>query len=87
LDFEEFLNLCRDADNLLDSLKHNPRIQGRAPRNLKPAAIHYLAQKRRQKITLNHLYIIYGITQPRITEIKKLLKSLTLEDARNDIVL
>jgi len=76
LDFEEFLNLCRDADNLLASLKHNPRIQGRTPRNLKPAAIHYLAQKRGQKITLNQLHIIYGITQPRLAEIKKLIKSI-----------
>ncbi|MBA7629040.1 hypothetical protein ES703_36537 [subsurface metagenome] len=76
MDFEEFLNLCRDADKLLDSLKHEPRLQGRAPRNLKPAAIHYLAQKRGQNVTQNHLYIIYGIRQPRLIEIKKLLKRL-----------
>ena len=78
MDFEEFLNLCRDADKLLDSLKHDPpRLQGRAPRNLKPAAIHYLAQKRGQNVTMHHLYTIYGIRQARLIEIKKLLKSLT----------
>ena len=75
--FEEFLDLCRDADKLLDSLKHNPRLQGRAPRNLKPAAIHLLAQKNGQHVTLNHLYIIYGIGQARLIEIKKLLKRLS----------
>jgi len=73
MDFEEFLKLCKDANKLLDSLK--PRLQGRARRHLKPAAIHYLARKRGQKITLNHLYIIYGIRQPKIIEIKKLLKA------------
>jgi len=77
VDFKEFLSLCRDADKLLESLKHKPRLQGRAPRNLKPAAIHYLAQKRGQKITLNHLYIIYGIRQPKLIEIKKLIKRLS----------
>ena len=76
MDFEEFLSLCRDADKLLDSLKHNPRIQGRAPRNLKPAAIHYLAQKRGQHVTMHHLYVIYGIGQARLIEIKKLIQGL-----------
>jgi len=50
--FEEFLQLCRDADGLLDSLKHDPRLQGRTRRNLKPAAIHYLARKKGYHITL-----------------------------------
>ena len=76
MDFEEFLNLCRDADKLLDSLKHKPRLRGRARRHLKPAAIHYLARKRGQNVTLNHLYIIFGIRQPKIIEIKKLLRGL-----------
>jgi len=77
MEFEEFLDLCRDADRLLDSLKHNPRLQGRTPRNLKPAAIHYLAQKRGQNVTMHHLYTIYGIRQPRLIEIKKLLNNLS----------
>ncbi len=73
--FDEFLNLCRDADELLRSLK--PRLQGRAPRNLKPAAIHFLATKNGQHVTMHHLYVIYGIRQPRLIEIKKLIKRLS----------
>lgn len=74
MDFEEFLNLCKDANKLLDSLKHKPRLQGRMRKNLKAAAIHYLAQKQGQKITQNQLYLIYDIYQPRLIAIKKLLK-------------
>jgi len=86
MDFEEFLDLCRDADKLLDSLKNEPRLQGRAPRNLrlqgraprnlKPAAIHLLARERGQHVTMPHLYVIYGIDQARLIEIKKLLQAL-----------
>ena len=76
MDFEEFLKLCKDANKLLDSLKHKIGLQGRMRRNLKPAAIHYLARKRGQKITQNQLYLIYGIHQPNLIEIKKLLKGL-----------
>jgi len=75
MEFEEFLDLCRDADRLLDSLK--PRLQGRAPRNLKPAAIHLLARKRGQNVTMHHLYTIYGIRQARLIEIKKLIQALS----------
>ena len=57
MDFKDFLQICRDADKLLDSLKHKPGIQGRMRRNLKPATIHYLAQKRGQKITLNNSFL------------------------------
>ena len=76
MDFEGFLKLCRDADILLASLKHNLKLKGRRRRYLKAAAIHYLARKRGQNVTFHHLYLIYTVDQGNVRENKKLLKSL-----------
>ena len=75
MDFKEFLQLCKDADQLITSLLKGPsRLQGRRPKNLKAAAIWYLARKRGLRVTFNHFYQIYGVYQPRLIEIHKIVE-------------
>jgi hypothetical protein len=72
--YNEFLQLCKDADNLIIKLlKSHSHLQGRRPKNLKAAAIWYLARKRQLYVTSNHLYQIYGIYQPMLIEIRKII--------------
>ena len=78
MNFETFIALCGDADKLLDSLNHNPRLQGKKPRTLKASALHYLARKRHLRLTLNHLFFIYGCMQGTIIRIEKIIRK-TLE--------
>jgi len=75
MDFEEFLKLCKDADQLITNLLKGPsKLQGRRPKNLKAAAVWYLAKRRGLNVTLNHLYQIYGVYQPRLIEIHKIIE-------------
>jgi len=74
VELEQFLTLCRDADDLLTSLKHNSKLQGKKPRNLRAAAIHYLARKRGIPVTLHQLYIIYGCIQRTLIQLEKIIK-------------
>lgn len=77
LTFREFVQLCKDADHLLDDLTPGaPQLQRKQPNNLKAAAIHYLARKRRLHITICNLYQIYGIPQPALNRIKHLIKEV-----------
>jgi uncharacterized protein YcgL (UPF0745 family) len=77
--FEDFLQICREADNLLAQIK-NPKAQGKKPINLKAALIHYLAEKKGINITLNHLYQIFGKPNYVITENKKIIKQILEEE-------
>ncbi len=73
----EFLSLCKEADDLIkDLLARSTRLQGRRPKTLKAAAVHYLARKKGLHITLNDIYHIYGCYQPRIIEVKKIIRDL-----------
>jgi hypothetical protein len=44
--FEDFLQICREADNLLAQIRKSPKAQGKKPINLKTALIHYLRRRR-----------------------------------------
>ncbi|GAJ02041.1 unnamed protein product, partial [marine sediment metagenome] len=73
--YEEFLQLCKDADNLIQDLLKGPsRLQGKRPSNLKSAAIWYLARQRKLNVTLNDLYHIYKSYQEALIEIHKIIK-------------
>jgi hypothetical protein len=73
--YNEFLQLCKDADNLiLKLLEAHSKLQGRRPKNLKAAAIWHLARQRQLYVTSNHLYQIYGIYQPMLIEIRKIIE-------------
>lgn len=82
MEFEQFLTLCRDADDLLTSLKHNAKLQGKKPRSLKATAVHYLARKRGIPVTLHHLYLIYGCIQRAIIRLEKIIKESEEERRR-----
>jgi len=88
--FQEFVELCRDADTLIRELKNKNLtglgLQGRKPINLKASAIHYLAKKRRLKVTLNDLYQIYGKQNPSIIHIKKAIRQADEENAKGTSV-
>lgn len=72
--FEEFLQLCKDADELiLKLLKARSKLQGRRPKTIKAAAIYHLARQKGLNITLNDLYHIYGVYQPRVIEVHKII--------------
>jgi hypothetical protein len=74
--FEDFLQICREADNLLAQVRKSPKAQGRKPINLKAALIHYLAEKKGINITLNHLYQIFGKPNYIIEENKRVIKQI-----------
>lgn len=75
--FDEFLQLCREAKNLIEDLKRKHlELQGKKPSKLKAAAIHILAKEKGLNLTWNRLYIIYGITYPLIHRNTKLLKKI-----------
>jgi len=77
--FEDFLQICREADDLLAQIRKSPKAQGRKPINLKTALIHYLAKKKGINITLNHLYQIFGKPNYIIEENKKITKQILEE--------
>jgi len=66
--FEDFLQICREADNLLAQIRKNPKAQTKKLINLKAALIHHLAKKKGINITLNHIYQIFGKPNYVITE-------------------
>jgi hypothetical protein len=74
MEFEQFLKLCIDANELLTSLKHSPKLQGKKPTSLKAAAVHYLARKRGIPVTLHDLYLIYGCMQQTIIPLERIIK-------------
>jgi len=78
--FEDFLQICREADNLLAQIRKNPKAQSKKPINLKAALIHYLADKKGINITLNHIYQIFGKPNYVITENKKIIKQILEEE-------
>jgi hypothetical protein len=53
--FEDFPQICREADNLLAQIRKNPKAQSKKLINLKAALIHHLAKKKGINITLNHI--------------------------------
>ena len=73
--FQEFLQLCKDADQLLTRILEEPsRLQGRHPMNLKAAAVWLLARQKGLHITMHHLYLIYGSQQQPLMKIHKLIE-------------
>jgi hypothetical protein len=74
--FEDFLQICREADDLLAQIRKFPEVQGRKPSNLKIALIHHLAEKKGLNITLHHLYLIFGKPNFSITEHKRIIKQI-----------
>ena len=78
--FEDFLQICREADNLLAQIRKNPKAQSKKPINLKAALIHHMAEKKGINITLNHLYQIFGKPNYVITENKKIIKQILEEE-------
>jgi hypothetical protein len=77
--FEDFLQICREADSLLVHVRKSPKAQGRKPSNLKIALIHYLAEKKGINITFHHLYLIFGKTNPFLIEQKRIIKQIMEE--------
>ena len=77
MDFKEFLKLCKDAIRKL--LVGPSKLQGKRPNTLKAAAVHYLARKKGLPITLNNLYLIYGVYQESIFIAKKIFRELDSE--------
>lgn len=77
--FEDFLQICREADDLLAQIRKSPKAQGRKPINLKTALIHYLAEKKGINITLNHLYLIFGKPNYIIADNKRIIKQILAE--------
>jgi hypothetical protein len=77
--FEDFLQICREADDLSARIRKSPKAQGRKPINLKAALIHYLAEKKGINITLNHLYQIFGKPNYIIEENKRVIKQILEE--------
>lgn len=76
MEFEEFVDLCADADTLIKVVKKKTwKLQGRRPSNVKAAAIHHLARQKGLPITLNKLYSVYGCMQKTIIEIEKIISS------------
>lgn len=74
--FEDFLGICREADDLLVQIRKFPEAQGRKPSNLKVALIHYLAGKMGINITFHHLYLIFGKPNASIVEHKRIIKQI-----------
>jgi hypothetical protein len=74
--FEDFLQICKEADKLLVKITKFPEAQGKKPSNLKVALIHYLAEKRGIKITLNNLHLIFGKPYFSIIKQKKIIKQI-----------
>jgi hypothetical protein len=77
--FEDFLIICREADDLLAQIRKNPKAQSKKPINLKVALIHYLAEKKGINITLSHLYQIFGKPNYIIEENKRVIKQILEE--------
>ena len=81
MDFEEFLNLCREADILISELlAKSPKLRGKRPKTLKASAVHYLARKKGLNVTLNNLYQIYGGYQETIFNAKKIIRDLDSDE-------
>jgi hypothetical protein len=78
--FEDFMQICKEADKLLAQITKFPEAQGKKPSNLKAALIHYLAWKKGINVTLHHLYLIYGKPNFSITKNEKIIKQI-LESA------
>ena len=75
LTFSEFVNLCKDADQLIsDLLKGSTELQRKHPINLKAAAVWYLARKRGLHVTAYHIFQIYGVYQPGLRSLRKLIE-------------
>jgi hypothetical protein len=74
--FEDFLQICGEADSLLAQIRKFPEVQGRRPSILKAALIHYLAVKKGINITLHHLYLIFGKPNFSITKSEKIIKQI-----------
>jgi len=74
--WEDFLEICKEADLLLQQLRKFPKAQGRKPNNIRTALIHYLAQKKGINITLHHLFLIYGRSQTSIIDNKKVIRAI-----------
>jgi hypothetical protein len=73
--FDDFIRLCRDADDLISEVNSkSSTFKHLKPTSKKAAAIHYLAIKRKLPIRLNDLYLIYGSTQQTIIGTKRLIK-------------
>ena len=73
--FDDFIRLCRDADDLISEVNSkSSTFKHLKPTSKKSAAIHYLAVKRKLPVRLNDLYIIYGSTQRTIIGTKRLIK-------------
>lgn len=74
--FEEFVELCAEADDLIKVVKRQTRaLQGRSPTSVKAAAVHYLARQKGLPVTLQKLYLVYGCVQKTIIEIEKIISS------------
>jgi hypothetical protein len=72
--YKEFLQLCKDADELIRELPKGPsKLQSKHRNTIKAAAVWHLAQQRGLHITSNDIFHIYGIYQPKLIEIRKLI--------------
>lgn len=82
--YKEFLQLCKKADQLINNILKGPsRLQGRRPKTIKAAAIWHLAKQKDIDITMNHLYIIYGVYQPRLIEVHKIIEKEAKRQPQN----
>jgi len=75
MNFQEFLSLCKEADDLIIDLK-SPKLWGKRPTSLKAATIHYLARKKGLNITLCNLYTLYGCHPHTIIDAEKIIREL-----------
>lgn len=75
ISFQEFVQLCKDADNLVRDLVEKDRsLQGKKPSTLRATAVWYLARARGFNLTLHHMYSIYGSRQLTLIEQRKLIE-------------
>jgi len=75
--FQEYIRLCKEADALIrDLLVKSTKLQGRRPKTLKAAAVHYLAGKKRLHVTLNDIFHIYGCYTDTIIRVEKIVRDL-----------
>ena len=73
--FYEFVELCRDADKLLEPLLSEPsELKGKQPKNLKAAAVYYLARKRGLHITMHVLHLVYGVTPSSLMKLRRVIE-------------
>ena len=78
--YNEFLQLCKEADTLiLKLLEAHSKLQGRRPKTLKAAAVWHLARQKGLHVTLNHIYVIYGIYQPNLIEVRRIIEKEATE--------